>query len=130
MEKKAFTGNAGDRVECYANLHNGLISLRGKHSNNRVQHVEEIILENVTFSVQPAGREKVLREGRKNVHAFVRGIVSTNDSDDQICYYATYNPYRSNSFMSKSSGMPVRTSRRMRLKALGNGKFEMKCYVV
>ena len=35
-----------------------------------------ILLCDVTFVVRHAGRERAIREGRKNVHAFVRGILT------------------------------------------------------
>jgi hypothetical protein len=61
----------GKWVEVYYNLHKNVLSVR---RGGRVQlHTEALELDNVKFVVQPAGREKVLKEKRKNVHAFVRG---------------------------------------------------------
>ena len=38
-----------------------------------LSHVEACTLADVKFVVRPAGREKVRREGKKNVHAFAVG---------------------------------------------------------
>jgi hypothetical protein len=68
--------NHGDRVEVYRNLHNNTFSIR--RNGKVVKHLENwmtLHLKDVKFAVQPAGREKVRREGKKNVHAFIRGTV-------------------------------------------------------
>ena len=63
-------------------------------------HSPYILLRNAKFVVQPAGREKVLREQRKNVHAFVKGyLVNAKEADKLIKPIEwtqsaiTYNPY-------------------------------------
>jgi hypothetical protein len=99
--------NHGDRVEVYRNLHNGTHSIRrnGKVVKH-LQHHQSIFLKDVKFAVQPAGREKVRREGRKNVHAFVRGTVilpstingTTDEFKKKMPYVVTYNPYHMEHF--------------------------------
>ena len=56
-------------------------------------------LVDVKFAVQPAGRAKVLRERKKNVHAFVRGTVARNPimAHQQV---VSYNPYEMDSFFT------------------------------
>tara|TARA_R100000995_G_C3473052_1_gene119343 strand:+ start:638 stop:1081 length:444 start_codon:yes stop_codon:yes gene_type:complete len=97
----------GDRVEIYRNLNNGTHSIRrnGKVVKH-LQHHQSIFLKDVKFAVQPAGREKVRREGRKNVHAFVRGTVimpstmncTTDEFKDKMPYCVQYNPYHTDHF--------------------------------
>jgi len=97
----------GDRVEIYRNLNNGTHSIRrnGKVVKH-LQHYQSIFLKDVKFAVQPAGREKVRREGRKNVHAFVRGTVilpstingTTDEFKKKMPYVVTYNPYHMEHF--------------------------------
>ena len=99
--------NHGDRVEVYRNLHNGTHSIRrnGKVVKH-LQHHQSIFLKDVKFAVQPAGREKVRREGRKNVHAFVRGTVimpstmncTTDEFKDKMPLLVQYNPYHTDHF--------------------------------
>jgi len=116
----------GDRVEIYRNLHNGTHSVRlvrprvgrghpeGDDSRwelkgkvvKHLQHHQSIFLRDVKFAVQPAGRERVRREGRKNVHAFVRGTVimpssmncTTDEFKEKMPYCVQYNPYHMEHF--------------------------------
>ena len=101
--------NHGDRVEVYRNLHNGCMSIR--RDGKVVKHLQpwqSLYLQNVTFAVQPAGREKVRREGKKNVHAFVRGQVIlpstmncfTETFKEKCKVWVTYNPYQNDTFVA------------------------------
>lgn len=60
-------------VEVYRNLHNGKLSVRDSKTKRVLAHCDEVTLAGVAFKVSQAGRERVLREKRKNVHAFVCG---------------------------------------------------------
>lgn len=107
------------RIETYFNLHKKCLSYR--QSGGKVQHAHTLLLNNVKFAVQPAGREKVRREGKKNVHAFVRGEVAfvrhdiTEDDGDITVGTMerhgyrpiTYNPYKYDSFVYADSGEPI-----------------------
>ena len=100
--------NHGDRVEVYRNLHNGTFSIR--RNGKVVKHLENwmtLHLQDVKFSVQPAGREKVRREGKKNVHAYVRGTVIdaptykySDTFKDKCNVWVTYNPYQNDTFVA------------------------------
>ena len=99
------TLNHGDKVEIYRNLHNGTFSVR--RDGKVVYHLENhqiLRLTDAKFAVQPAGRAKVLSERKKNVHAFIRGIVDKEggylglDPPHEI-YEVSYNPYKSDKFM-------------------------------
>lgn len=102
------------RVEAYWNLHFNVISFRETARGGRVQHTESLHLKNVKFAVQPAGREKVLREERKNVHAFVRGeVVSVGQGTPPRDKWvrATYNPYKYESFVIADTEEPIFSAR-------------------
>ena len=113
------------RVETYFNLHKKCLSYRP--SGGKVQHAHTLLLNDVKFAVQPAGREKVLREKKKNVHAFVRGEVafvrhdiSEDDGDlspenmeRQGYRPITYNPYKYESFVFADNGEPVYEARQV-----------------
>jgi len=124
----------GDRVEVYRNLHNDSFSVRllrpspsgPIHRGRRlkgtvIRHVpnhEALYLQNVKFAVQPAGHARVLHEGKKNVHAFVRGTVvkvhqkgwkgeypsyQFEETYKEKCTQeAYYNPYKFNSFVTQA----------------------------
>ena len=99
--------NHGDRIEVYRNLHNDTFSIR--RNGKVVKHLanwQTIFLKDVKFAVQPAGREKVRREGKKNVHAFIRGTYlapstfphTTSEFKDKCTEWVTYNPYQNDHF--------------------------------
>jgi hypothetical protein len=85
----------GKKVRVFKNLHNGLYSIQ--HKGIIIAHVAEVSLEEVTFSVQPAGRERVLRTKQKQIHAFVNGVVCPISPASQR--RVSYNPYKGPSFV-------------------------------
>ena len=86
-------------VEVYRNLHKNCWSIR---QGGKVKvHTSYLCLKDAKFVVQPAGREKVLREQKKNVHAFVKGyLISASESNrltediEWTCDAVTYDPYK------------------------------------
>jgi hypothetical protein len=74
-------------------------------------------MRDVKFAVQPAGHAKVIREQKKNVHAFVRGIY-----EDRILpsyqQRVTYNPYKHNHFFTMFGGntSPIYKARKASLR--------------
>jgi hypothetical protein len=88
----------GQKVFVYFNLHKKLFSVRDHATGLVVGHTDMIALENVTFKVSEAGRQRVLREKRKNVHAGVMGTVK--DFPCPVAWStAFYNPYKYESFV-------------------------------
>ena len=63
------------KVQVYRNLHNGLISIQDLSTGLVLGHAYAIDLRWADFIVREAGRQQVIKEKRKNVHAFVRGEV-------------------------------------------------------
>lgn len=86
------------RVEVYKNIRTGKYSVRSLETGKVILRHDCINLKNVTFAVQPAGREKVRREGRKNVHAFVRGELTNTQRLPKPSTQVIYNPYKLNNF--------------------------------
>lgn len=97
------------KVAVYFNLHKDVFSLqsRDKDTYGRVVgHNDHVILKNVKFVVREGGRQKVLTEKKKNVHAFVvgevvEGIPCKNVSVTEVP--VTYNPYRVASFVKRAN---------------------------
>lgn len=88
------------KVALYFNLHKKCFSvkaLEGSTKGRVIDHVDDIVLKNVTFKVSQAGRNRVLREKRKNVHAFVIGeTVEVSELfalDSSCACIVQYNPY-------------------------------------
>lgn len=100
------------KVELYRNLRTGTWSMRER--GLVVGHPTEVYLSDVTFVVRPAGREKVRREGRKNVHAFVKGD-HIGQLPDLAWREAFYNPYICETFMDVDTKQPVLKARYARL---------------
>jgi hypothetical protein len=101
------------RVEVYWNLHKKLFSVRALEGENKgrvIDHAYSVKLEEASFVVQPAGRERVRREGKKNVHAFVRGHLADYNHAPKMSYPVTYNPYMYDSFVQADTKKPVRWS--------------------
>lgn len=95
------TVTEGQRVFVYRNLHNGKWSLRAVDGPDRgrvLGHARRVCLRDAEFTVSEAGRQRVIREQCKNVHA---GIVGTWEPDSRV-HPATnvvrYNPYRAATF--------------------------------
>lgn len=92
------------KVEVYRNLHNGKLSVRKAHGKV-LRHTNEVYMKNVSFVVQPAGRERVRRERKKYVHAFLRGEeIEQGDFlvDNYISKSVFYNPYTVDNFSHES----------------------------
>ena len=94
----------------YYNLHKHLFSMKHIKMNRVVDHAETVVLANCEFKVSEAGRKRVLKEKRKNVHAGVKGYLCRND----LCGFnlddfteITYNPYKYSSFVVKKTQQPI-----------------------
>jgi hypothetical protein len=98
------------RVDVYRNLHTGTLSVR--HRGKVLHHPRAVLLANCTFVVQPAGRARVLRDQRKNVHAFVRGELQIDPPDPlpEFTGAASYNPYKAGWFYDVDTDQPVHTA--------------------
>tara|TARA_R100001126_G_scaffold96951_1_gene69853 strand:+ start:544 stop:912 length:369 start_codon:yes stop_codon:yes gene_type:complete len=112
------------RVEVYYNLHKNVFSIR--HKGKVIAWGNRVTIEDPEYIVREKGRQKVLEEGRKNVHAFVRGTLSDIDIFNQECLLmpreVTYNPYKYNSFVDGSTYKPVKKSKWARLIKKDNEK--------
>ena len=105
------------KVEIYYNLNKHVLSVRQK--GIVIKHTPAAEVFNAKFVVQPGGRKRVLREQRKNVHAFVRGtagrLSKTILSEMLGRKYkvpgnwvrVTYNPYKYNTFVDAHTKQPI-----------------------
>ena len=62
-------------VSIYRNLHNGLISIKSASSGLVLGHAQSVDIVGADFVVKEAGRQRVLRDKQKNVHAYVKGLL-------------------------------------------------------
>lgn len=107
---------AGDRVSVHRNLHEDSLTI--KVGNLVHGHAQMVALYDVSFHVGASGNAKVREEGRKHVHAHVRGtIVKAQDVDDVEAMYQKledygytrvyYNPYKVDTFVTYHDMQPI-----------------------
>lgn len=92
----------------YFNLHKKCFSIKALEGANKgrvIAHRDALVLYHAKFKVSEAGRQRVLKEQRKNVHAGVVGIwYDEVDADKTLrvrdTTAVTYNPYKYDSFVT------------------------------
>ncbi len=84
-----------DRVRVYYNIHKRCFSVQDYKTGLVKRHARNISLTNAMFVVRKSGNERVKSEGKKNVHAFVNGIVVNKYAkiDNEFCFPVRYDPY-------------------------------------
>ena len=104
--------NPKGRVQVYYNLHKKRLSIRYK--GKVIEHAREVTLTDAKFHVSEKGRQRVLKEKRKNVHAYVSGKLKETFWFTQAPKYVwtakqrvTYNPYKHKSFVDKLTLEPI-----------------------
>lgn len=77
------TAYYGQRVAVYFNLHYHIFSLKeGGKSGSLLSHAGVCQLSDAVFEVERKGRERAIKQGRKNVHAYVVGILKSLEWDN------------------------------------------------
>lgn len=93
-------------IRVYFNLHKNLYSIQKKNDKGNWivnEYRREINLKNVEFKVSEVGRQRVLREKRKNVHAYVIGEIFEGELPQELeSRRVRYNPYKFNFFVIDS----------------------------
>jgi hypothetical protein len=102
----------GKRVMVYYNLHKHTFSV--SYQGKVIMHADYVKLGDVEFRVRQGGKEKVRGEQRKNVHAFVIGDLleyceypCENLPEEPNDMIVTYDPYKYDSFVIKSTKEPI-----------------------
>ena len=98
----------------YRNLHRGNFSIQSHLKDEGGYRVTDrastAILNDCTFRVYDAGRQKVIREKRKNAHAYVEALSYRHikgEVDVTGLREIYYNPYTLDSFVYKDTGEKV-----------------------
>ena len=104
--------NKKDKRPLYSVLYRGRV----------IKRVRRILLADVEFIVRESGRQRVLREQRKNVHAFVKGrwvqrggAMGQDANGKDFGMRISYNPYKNATFVYNAPGCgydqkPVKTA--------------------
>ena len=130
----------GLRCFVYFNLHRKTYSLKaleGPLKGRVIGHADTLELTDCTFKVSEAGRRRVIRDKRKNVHAGVVGTVKAigdimpwraceamlehaktiYGNSHPVLTEITYNPYKYRTFVQRSTEQPVTAARYVLLDA-------------
>lgn len=112
------------RVRVYRNLNNGLLSIQSTGGKLILAHCKSIRLVDAKFLVSEKGRQRVIANSRKDVHAYVEGFVAQVEGlvsyrgrtmpkvrgiESEACNLTRcvrYNPYQSANFTDER-GDPV-----------------------
>lgn len=100
------------KVRVYYNLNKSVWSVQhyipGKGWRVR-EHLKSLVLEDVTFKISEAGRQRVIRESRKNVHAYAIGELVEREGEGYSGHLpcASYNPYKAAHFTNTATGQRV-----------------------
>lgn len=89
------------KVFVYFNLHKKVWSVKALNGPNRgrvIARLTDVSLIDASFRVSKAGRERVLRERRKNVHAGVVGYLAPVIKNETDAKRVRYNPYLKGEF--------------------------------
>lgn len=107
-------------VEVYKNLHNDKFSIRCSKSKLVIAHADDLYLLDVKFIVQQKGRERVLNEKRKNVHAYAKGkLTMAHKPSWEVLAKVNYNPYRFGFFFNAKTKEKVDKSDLCHISNLG-----------
>lgn len=113
------------KVKVYWNLHKKCFSVQ--HKGRVIEYTDHIILVNAEFKVSQSGRARVLREQRKNVHAFVAGEYCGDLLDSRYCQpiKVSYNPYKNDSFVD-SQGNKITKAKQVVLQSFFDENYYRK----
>lgn len=83
-----------------------LFSIRDVKTQKVIGHDTNIVIENAIFKVSEKGRQRVLKERKKNVHALIQGKLVHTTTTTQA-NEVTYNPYKHSTFVYKDNNTPI-----------------------
>jgi len=133
------------RVFVYCHIRKDCLSIRALEGSNKgrvIAHAEQLSMRNVSFKVSEAGRQRVLSEGRKNVHAGAVGYIDAawglEPRRDDLDYETlkglglggvfrplsrgtriSYNPRKHATFVQRANNAPVVCTERLWLTRCG-----------
>lgn len=96
-------------MQVYYNLHKKCLSVTNR-KGIVIGYCDRITLRDVEFFVSEPGRQRVLKEKRKNVHAKVRGYVAGESSKLTEPRSVRYNPYLFETFVYSDTEKPIHQS--------------------
>ena len=90
------------KIKLYRNLHKNCFSVVNRQTNRVVLHTDRVVMTDVVPRVSEKGRQRVLTEKCKNVHARLYGnMIDDIDVTGMTLREVTYDPYKYSSFVYK-----------------------------
>jgi len=95
----------GQKVLIALHLHKQCFSIRHASTRKVAGYTDRIVVSDVRFPVSPSGRLRVLKEKKKNVHAFVLGkyLQEMQNLSRLNFREAYYNPYQCSGFVDRET---------------------------
>lgn len=87
------------RVMVYRNITKGCWSIKDTKTNRVIGHADSLWLSNCGFKVSEAGRQRVIRERKKYVHAGITGMITLKWNTIDKWTKVRYNPYTCSTFV-------------------------------
>jgi hypothetical protein len=84
------------KAKVYFNIRKKRFSIMVK--GKVVDHAAEVHMNNARFHVNENGRQRVIAQGRKNVHAYIIGDIISTESEYKYPIEVFYNPYKQKTF--------------------------------
>lgn len=97
------------KVRVYWNLHKKCYSVQSCKTGRVIAHKIALTLADPKFVIRKSGQDRVRREGKKNVHAFVVGYFGHRNglAAWPKAQKVTYNPYRNDTFVFEKTQEPI-----------------------
>jgi len=98
------------KVKVYRNLHRKCFSIMDAKTRRVIEHRFHVVLKDAEFKISKAGQNRVRKEKKKNVHAFVigefvhKGEINFPDLQPREAFY---NPYEVDTFIDVATTKPV-----------------------
>jgi len=107
------------KVQVYKNLHKDCYSIR--QNGLVVGHADKVVLWGCAFKVSKMGVQKIRKEKKKSVIAYVEGNISPcrrpitrvfeqNLENEKISSDFTFNPYKNEEFICTKTQTPLKTA--------------------
>jgi len=99
----------GQKVIVYKNLNRNCFSIKDPKIGRVIGYAMSVTLRKPIFKISLAGRNRVLRDRRKNVHAVVIGefVCADEPIPSMANRVAYYNPYVTESFIDEHTKEPL-----------------------
>lgn len=107
--KECLSDVEGQTVLIAFHLHKQCFSIRLASTRKVAGYMDRVVVSEVRFPVSTSGRLRVLKDRKKNVHAFVLGKYKQELQNLSRLNFreAYYNPYRVQSFVDRETSEPI-----------------------